>query len=77
VWNFHPEFEIHLIRESTGTAFIGDYIGEFSPRHLAIVGGGLNLSNFNRNFLKRRRMTPTRYRDLALRKCSPRHGDRM
>jgi hypothetical protein len=41
VWNFHPEFEIHLIRKSTGTVFIGDYIGEFSPGHLTIVGGGL------------------------------------
>ena len=41
VWNFHPEFEIHLIRKSTGMAFIGDYIGEFSPGHLTIVGGGL------------------------------------
>jgi AraC-like DNA-binding protein len=41
VWNFHPEFEIHLIRKSTGTVFIGDYIGEFAPGHLAIVGGGL------------------------------------
>jgi hypothetical protein len=25
----------------TGTVFIGDYIGEFSPGHLTIVGGGL------------------------------------
>ena len=41
IWNFHPEFEIHLIRKSTGTVFIGDYIGEFSPGHLTIVGGGL------------------------------------
>jgi AraC-like DNA-binding protein len=41
VWNFHPEFEIHLIRKSTGTVFIGDYIGDFSPGHLTIVGGGL------------------------------------
>jgi AraC-like DNA-binding protein len=41
IWNFHPEFEIHLIRKSTGTAFIGDYIGEFSRGHLTIVGGGL------------------------------------
>jgi hypothetical protein len=28
VWNFHPEFEIHLIRKSIGTVFIGDYIGD-------------------------------------------------
>ena len=41
VWNFHPEFEIHLIRKSTGTVFIGDYIGEFSPGHLTIVGSDL------------------------------------
>ncbi|MBR0718737.1 AraC family transcriptional regulator [Bradyrhizobium liaoningense] len=41
VWNFHPEFEIHLIRKSTGTVFIGDYIGEFSPGHLTIVGSNL------------------------------------
>jgi AraC-like DNA-binding protein len=41
VWNFHPEVEIHLIRKSTGTVFIGDYIGEFTPGHLTIVGGGL------------------------------------
>ena len=41
VWNFHPEFEIHLIRKSTGTVFIGDYIGEFSQGHLTIVGGNL------------------------------------
>ena len=36
--------------------------------------GYSNLSNFNRNFLKRRKMTPSRYRDLALRKCPPGHG---
>ena len=35
--------------------------------------GYSNLSNFNRNFLKRRGMTPSRYRDLALRKCPPSH----
>jgi AraC-like DNA-binding protein len=33
--------------------------------------GYFNLSNFNRNFLKRRGMTPSRYRDTALRKCTP------
>lgn len=41
VWNFHPEFEIHLIRRSSGTAFIGDYIGDFHPGDLTAVAGGL------------------------------------
>jgi AraC-like DNA-binding protein len=41
VWNYHPEVEIHLIRHASGIAFVGDYIGEFGPGHLSIVGGGL------------------------------------
>ncbi|MGX5850607.1 AraC family transcriptional regulator [Mesorhizobium sp. PL10] len=41
VWNFHPEYEIHLIRKSAGTAFVGDYIGEFLPGQLTVIGGGL------------------------------------
>src|SRR5690606_1191840 len=41
VWNYHPEVEIHLVRNASGIAFVGDYIGEFGPGHLTIVGGGL------------------------------------
>lgn len=41
VWNFHPEYEIHLIRRSHGTAFVGDYIGDFSPGHLTVIGSWL------------------------------------
>ncbi|MBE0579539.1 hypothetical protein [Devosia sp.] len=41
VWNYHPEVEIHLINNASGIAFVGDYIGEFGPGHLTIVGGGL------------------------------------
>ena len=37
-WNYHPELEVHLIRDSNGKAFVGDYIGEFGPGYLAIVG---------------------------------------
>ena len=40
-WNTHPEHEIHLIRNATGVALIGDFIGRFEPGHLAVVGGGL------------------------------------
>ena len=41
VWNFHPEYEIHLLRKSSGVVLVGDHIGEFGPGYLAIVGGGL------------------------------------
>lgn len=40
-WNIHPEYEIHLITNATGTTFIGDHIGRFEPGHLSIVGGSL------------------------------------
>jgi AraC-like DNA-binding protein len=40
-WNYHPEHEIHLIRESTGKAFVGDHIGEFGPGCLMAVGPNL------------------------------------
>lgn len=41
VWNVHPECEIHLIRKSSGFALIGDYIGDFGPGELMMVGSGL------------------------------------
>ena len=40
-WNYHPEYEIHLIRASTGKAFVGDYIGDFGPGCLMAVGSNL------------------------------------
>ncbi|WP_421590942.1 AraC family transcriptional regulator [Shinella sp. M27] len=41
VWNFHPEFEIHLIRQGAGVAFVGDYIGAFSATYLTVIGSDL------------------------------------
>jgi AraC-like DNA-binding protein len=41
VWNYHPEIEIHLLRESSGMAFVGDHIGEFHPGYLTVVGPNL------------------------------------
>lgn len=41
VWNYHPEFEIHLIRHSSGLAYVGDYIGNFDAGHLVLVGSNL------------------------------------
>ncbi len=41
VWNFHPEIEIHLLRKSSGMAFVGDHIGEFDAGYLTVVGPNL------------------------------------
>lgn len=41
VWNIHPEYEIHLIRNAAGVALVGDHIGPFEPGYLTIVGSGL------------------------------------
>lgn len=40
-WQYHPEFEIHLIREGTGNYVIGDVIGSFEAGHVAMIGSGL------------------------------------
>lgn len=40
-WNYHPEYEIHLITQSSGTVFAGDYIGDFQPGNLCLIGSNL------------------------------------
>ena len=40
-WQYHPEYEIHLIREGTGSYLIGDVIGTFEAGHVAFIGTGL------------------------------------
>lgn len=41
VWNYHPEIEIHLLRKTSGMAFVGDHIGEFYPGYLTVIGSNL------------------------------------
>jgi AraC-like DNA-binding protein len=41
VWNYHPEFEIHLIRHSSGLSYVGDFIGSFDAGQLVLVGSNL------------------------------------
>lgn len=41
VWNRHPEVELHVIRRSTGTCQVGDFIGPFKPGDVYLVGGNL------------------------------------
>ncbi|WP_299203804.1 AraC family transcriptional regulator [uncultured Amphritea sp.] len=40
-WHYHEEYELHLIRESSGKVFIGNYIGNFTPNSLILVGPNL------------------------------------
>ncbi|WP_163167737.1 AraC family transcriptional regulator [Arthrobacter sp. Alg241-R88] len=40
-WNYHPEYEIHLIRKGTGKFIVGDHIGTFEAGHVSLVGPGL------------------------------------
>lgn len=37
-WHSHPEYELHLITETRGKAFVGDYVGEFGPGELFLTG---------------------------------------
>lgn len=37
-WHAHAEYEVHLIVAGTGTAFVGDYIGDFQAGSLYITG---------------------------------------
>ncbi|WP_406858026.1 AraC family transcriptional regulator [Alsobacter sp. KACC 23698] len=40
-WHFHPEYEIHLVTETSGRSFIGDFIGTFRPGNLVMTGPNL------------------------------------
>ena len=40
-WNYHPEYEIHLITSGTGWFVVGDCIDIFGPGQLVLVGSNV------------------------------------
>ncbi|WP_395068532.1 helix-turn-helix domain-containing protein [Paraburkholderia silvatlantica] len=40
-WHFHPEYEVHVIRASSGKFFVGDHIGDFHPGNIVLTGPNL------------------------------------
>ncbi|MCF2869512.1 AraC family transcriptional regulator [Octadecabacter sp. G9-8] len=40
-WHSHKECELHLILDTQGKAFVGDYIGDFGPKSLFLTGPNL------------------------------------
>lgn len=40
-WHAHEEYELHLILETSGTSFVGDFIGQFQPGSLYLTGPSL------------------------------------
>jgi AraC-like DNA-binding protein len=37
-WHVHDEYELHVITATSGKAFVGDWIGQFQPGHVVLVG---------------------------------------
>jgi len=38
IWHYHPEFELVVILQSTGTRFIGDSIEKFEEGEVVLIG---------------------------------------
>jgi AraC-like DNA-binding protein len=37
-WHYHPEYELHLTRATSGVMMVGDHIGKFEPGCLVLTG---------------------------------------
>lgn len=37
-WHCHDEYELHLITETSGKVFVGDWIGQFQPGQVVLTG---------------------------------------
>ncbi|MEM7197272.1 MAG: AraC family transcriptional regulator [Pseudomonadota bacterium] len=60
-WHAHEEYELHLITETTGQVFVGDYIGTFRPGSLFLVGPGVP-----HNWVSEPQDTKAHHRDMLI-----------
>lgn len=71
-WHYHPEYEIHLIEQTTGTVFVGDYIGTFAPGNMILTGPNLPhnwVSDMARGEYTSRRDVFVQFGDAFVRRC--------
>ncbi|SFC34823.1 AraC family transcriptional regulator [Tropicimonas isoalkanivorans] len=64
-WHYHPEYEIHLVVETSGKYYIGDHIGRFAPGQLVMTGPNLPqnwLSDVPENVIVPRRSQVIQFR---------------
>lgn len=61
-FNYHPEYELHLITDSQGIMYVGDCIEEFYPGNLCLIGPNIPHTWLSR--LRTRNTVPGR--DIAL-----------
>lgn len=40
-WHFHPEYQLFVVLEGTGTRFVGDHVHRFGPGDLVLTGPNL------------------------------------
>ncbi len=40
-WHYHKDYELHLIKATSGMMFVGDHVGEFKPGNLVLIGPDL------------------------------------
>lgn len=71
-WGFHPEYEIHLIQETTGSFIAGDYIGTFGPGQVTLMGPNLPhdwVSDLDRGVVVVDRDAVIQFTDEWIRSC--------
>lgn len=73
-WHAHPEYEIHLITETTGSVIVGDHIGTFEAGQISIMGPNLPhdwVSDIAPDTVVRDRDWVIQFTDEWIRSCIP------